>query len=82
MNIFGVVLRYPKSMNTYAGATGDWFSWMLICFSGIGIMRFILFAAIGASGTIGKIGKQIQEFGENAITTTPISIPGLGSAGV
>jgi hypothetical protein len=55
MNIFGIVLRYPKSMNTYAGATGDWFSWMIICFSGIGIMRFILFAAIGASGTIGKI---------------------------
>ena len=83
MNIFGIVLRYPKTMNTYAGATGDWFSWMLICFSGIGIMRFILFAAIGASGTIGDIWKKIKEFWENAIKTAPIvSLPGGAKAGV
>lgn len=82
MNIFGIVLRYPKSMNTYAGATGDWFSWMIICFSGIGIMRFILFAAIKASGTIGEIWDKIKDFWVNAITTAPIPIPGLGNAGV
>lgn len=83
MNIFGVVLRYPKTMNTYAGATGDWFSWMLICFSGIGIMRFILFAAIKASGTIGEIGEKIKAFWENAISTAPIiSLPGGGKAGI
>ena len=82
MNIFGTILKYPKSMNTYAGATGDWFSWMLLCFSGIGIMWFILFAAIGASGTIWAAGKAIKEFGENAIKTAPIPIPWIGKVGI
>jgi len=76
MNIFGIVLKYPKAMNSYAGATGDWFSRMIVCFSGIGIMRFILFAAIKATWTIGAIGEKIQEYGKTMATTTPfLSIP-------
>lgn len=82
MNIFGLVLRYPKSMNTYAGATGDWFSWMIICFSGIWIMRFILFAAIQASWTIGEVWEKIKDFGENAISTAPILSTPRGNAGI
>jgi hypothetical protein len=52
---------------------------MLISFCGIGIMRFLLFAAIKATGTIGKVGETIKNFGENVIKTTPfIPIPFSG----
>ena len=52
LNIMGTVIQYDKSLNGYAGATGDRFSWMILCCSGIGMMRFIMFAAFKASGTI------------------------------
>jgi len=83
INIFGTTLRYPKSLNTYAGATGDRFSWMIICFAGIWVMWFILFAAIAATGTVGEIGKKIKDFWENAISTAPIiSRPWMGKLGI
>ena len=83
INIFGTTLRYPKSLNTYAGAKGDWFSWMIICFAGIWVMWFILFAAIAATGTVGEIGKKIKDFWENAISTAPIiSRPWMGKLGI
>ena len=81
IDIFGLVLKYPKTMNTWAWDTGNWFSWMIICSAGIGIMRFILFAAIWASGTIGDIWSTIKKFGENMITTTPLPTP-LGNVGL
>lgn len=79
LTIAWYTIAYPKIVDTYAGATGDWFSWMIVSFCGIGIMRFILFAAIKASGVIGKVGEKVQEFGTNVIKTTPI-IP-FGSDG-
>ena len=82
IDIFGLVLKYPKTMNTRAWDTGNWFSWMIICSAGIGIMRFILFAAIWASGTIGKVWETIQKFGENMISTTPLPVPGIGNVGI
>ena len=81
IDIFGLVLKYPKTMNTWAWDTGNWFSWMIICSAGIGIMRFILFAAIWASGTIGKVWETIQKFGENMMSTTPLPTP-IGNVGI
>jgi hypothetical protein len=41
----------------------DLFSWMIVSFCGIGMMWFILFAAIKASGTIGEsVGKSVETF--------------------
>lgn len=81
LNIMGFVLRYDKSLNSYAWASGDWFSRMIICFAGIWVMWFVLFAAIKASGLIGEsVGKQIQTFGQNTLSTLPIlSLPGMKS---
>ncbi|MDD3262849.1 MAG: hypothetical protein PHR61_03300 [Candidatus Absconditabacteria bacterium] len=81
ITFFGYTVAYPKQVSTYAGATGDWFSWMIVSFCGIGIMRFILFAAIKASGTIGKVGESIKNFGENVIKTAPI-VPMAGGVGI
>jgi hypothetical protein len=72
LTIAGFTIIYPKIVDTYAGATGDWFSWMLLSFCGIGIMRFILFAAIKASGTIWAVGEKIKDFGENVFKSAPI----------
>lgn len=83
LTIAGFTIVYPKIVDTYAGATGDWFSWMLLSFCGIGIMRFILFAAIKATGTIGEVGEKIKDFGENVLKTAPIvPIPGMGMSSV
>ncbi|AHB41488.1 hypothetical protein P148_SR1C00001G0698 [candidate division SR1 bacterium RAAC1_SR1_1] len=80
LTLAGFTIIYPKIVDTYAGATGDWFSWILLSFCGIGIMRFILFAAIKASGTIGSVGTKIKDFGENVFKTAPI-IPIGGGVG-
>lgn len=80
LTLAGFTIIYPKIVDTYAGATGDWFSWILLSFCGIGIMRFILFAAIKASWTIGAVGTKIKDFWENVFKTAPI-IPIWGGVG-
>ncbi len=72
MTIFWYTVAYPKRVHTFVWATGDRFSWMIINFCGIGIMRFILFAAIKASWAIGKVWESIKSFGENVFKTAPI----------
>lgn len=62
-DIIGQKIQLPKSVGMYVGATGDVFSWMIVSFCGIGMMWFILFAAIKASGTIGEsVGKSVETF--------------------
>lgn len=72
ITFFWYTVAYPKQVSTYAWATWDRFSWMIVSFCGIGIMRFILFAAIKASWTIWKVGESIKNFWENVIKTAPI----------
>lgn len=40
----------------------DRFSWMIVNFFAIGLMRMIFFAAIRANAIGAKIGKSVQEF--------------------
>lgn len=62
----------------------DWFSWLMVNFFAIGLMRMIFFAAL-KSNELGKsVGGKVQSFGENVFKTLPI-LPmgwwvGLGSA--
>jgi len=78
LTIAWFTIVYPKVVDTYAGATWDWFSWMLLSFSGIWIMWFILFAAIKATWTIWKVWETIKNFWENVFKTAPIvPIPGF-----
>lgn len=70
--IFWYTIAYPKTLDTHAGATGDFFSWLIVSFFGVWIMRFVLFAAIKASGTVWAAGEKIKEFGENVFKTAPI----------
>jgi len=81
ISFFWYTVAYPKIAATYAWATWDWFSWMIISFCGIGIMWFLLFAAIKASGTIWKVWDSIKNFWENVIKTTPI-VPMAGGVGI
>lgn len=80
MEIAGFTIIYPKVVDTYAGATGDWFSWLLLSFCGIGIMWFLVFAAVKAGDVTDQVASGIQKFGENVFKTTPI-IP-IGPKGV
>ncbi|HCY21332.1 TPA: hypothetical protein DIC40_05830 [Patescibacteria group bacterium] len=32
LTLAGFTIIYPKIVDTYAGATGDWFSWILLSF--------------------------------------------------
>lgn len=80
MEIAGFTIIYPKVVDTYAGATGDWFSWLLLSFCGIGIMWFLVFAAVKAGDVTDQVASGIQKFGENVFKTTPI-IP-IGPNGV
>lgn len=55
---------------------------MIVSFCGIGIMRFVLFAAIKATGTIWEVGEKIQQFGSNVMKTAPIIPTPIGNAGI
>lgn len=81
ITFFWYTVAYPKQVSTYAWATWDRFSWMIVSFCGIGIMRFILFAAIKASWAIGKVWDTIKSFWENVFKTAPI-VPIAGWVGL
>jgi hypothetical protein len=50
----------------------DWFSWLMVNFFAIGLMRMIFFAAL-KSNELGKsVGGKVQSFGENVFKTLPI----------
>lgn len=56
----------------------DWFSWLMVNFFAIGLMRMIVFAAI-KSNEIGKtVGKKVEDFGANVFQTLPILPLGQG----
>ena len=50
----------------------DRFSWLIVNFFAIGLLRTILFAAIKANALGEKIGGGIQEFGANVFQTMPV----------
>lgn len=50
----------------------DRFSWLIVNFFAIGLLRTILFAAIKANALGANIGKEIQEFGANVFQTMPV----------
>lgn len=50
----------------------DWFSWLLVNFFAIGLMRMIFFAALNANELGASIGNKIKTFGEWVFRTMPI----------
>ena len=62
----------------------DRFSWLMINFFAVGLMRMIFFAALSASKLGKEIGWKVESFGKNVFQTMPI-LPigwwvGIGSA--
>ena len=60
------------------GGSLDRFSWLVVNFFAIGLMRMILFAAITASSLGKALGAPIQSFGEKFFQTLPILPIGAG----
>ena len=50
----------------------DRFSWLMINFFAIGLMRMIFFAALKASKLGEEIGGKVESFGKNVFQTLPI----------
>ncbi|MCX6823642.1 MAG: hypothetical protein NT085_00745 [candidate division SR1 bacterium] len=76
--VFDSIASLEFSKLSWGGAM-DRFSWLMINFFAIGLMRMIFFAALKANALREGVGKKVQDFGENVFKTMPIiQLPGGG----
>lgn len=74
---FGGITSFEFSKLPW-GEAMDRFSWLMVNFFAIGLMRMIVFAAIKANKIGEGVGKKVQDFGANIFKTLPVLPIGEG----